>query len=197
MDLDICGCVESFRNSLGFEGIDEVMEAGFNEGLYGALESGRISADEFRAAVLDGSRLGKTASDVDAAFGKILKGMDSYKADMLRRLSARYELYMLSNNNPICLARAREIFNEAGIPLEEIFKKTFMSFEMKMLKPEAGIFYAAVREIGVPADQVLFIDDVPENVKGAENAGLQAVLYEPGTDLDALLEERLEGLRHA
>ena len=44
-------------------------------------------------------------------------------------------------------------------------------------------------------EEMLFIDDSRRNVEGAIAAGLPAVYYEPGTDLDALLAEVLEGGR--
>ena len=48
-------------------------------------------------------------------------------------------------------------------------------------------------EIGLPAEQMLFIDDSQKNVEGSIAAGLPAVYYEPGTDLEALVMSCLEG----
>ena len=49
-----------------------------------------------------------------------------------------------------------------------------------------------ISQIGLPSDQMLFIDDSQKNVDGALAAGLPSVYYEPGTDLSALLAEVLE-----
>ena len=123
----------------------------------------------------------------------ILTGISPYKVEMLKRLSESYDLYLLSNNNPVCLPRAKAIFEDAGIPLEKIFRKCFYSFEMKALKPSETFYKAVVREIGIPAEQMFFIDDSQKNVDGAIAAGLPAVYYEPGTDLGALINNVLEG----
>jgi FMN phosphatase YigB (HAD superfamily) len=40
---------------------------------------------------------------------------------------------------------------------------------------------------------MLFIDDSQKNVDGSIAAGLPAVYYEPGTDLEALVMNCLEG----
>ena len=48
-------------------------------------------------------------------------------------------------------------------------------------------------QIGLPAEQMFFIDDSQKNVDGALAAGLPAVYYEPGTDLEALIANTLEG----
>ena len=192
VDLDLPACIEAFRDGLGFRRIDEILAAGFENGIYGALESGRITADEFRAQVLAECEAGHTEADVDRAFGRILKGIAPYKITLLHELARKYDLYMLSNNNAICLKRAREMFIAAGAPLDETFKQQFMSFEIKALKPQARIFETAISAIGLPAGEMLFIDDVRANVDGARACGLQGLYYEPGTDLKALVDAYLK-----
>ena len=49
-----------------------------------------------------------------------------------------------------------------------------------------------MEEIGIPAEDMLFIDDSQANVDGAQEAGLPSVFYRPGTDLSALLAEVIE-----
>ena len=83
------------------------------------------------------------------------------------------------------------MFTDAGIPLSDIFRKCFFSFEMKALKPSREFYKRVVEEIGGPAENMLFIDDSRANVDGAVAAGLPAVYYEPGTDLSALLSDVL------
>ena len=64
---------------------------------------------------------------------------------------------------------------------------------MKALKPSEEFYKAVVAQIGLPAEQMFFIDDSQKNVDGALAAGLPAVYYEPGTDLEALIATTLEG----
>ena len=124
---------------------------------------------------------------MDKALHHILVGIAPYKIDMLRRLSADYDIYMLSNNNPIATACASRMFEQAGFSMERDFKKCYISYQMKMLKPSAEFYKAVVADIGLPADQMLFIDDSKTNVQASFDAGLPAVWYEPGTDLNALI----------
>lgn len=195
VDLDIEDCKNAFKEYLGYYNIDNIIDACHQKGIYGDLEEGTLSAEGFREAVLTDSRPGSLAEDVDRAMWHILVGIEPYKADMLRKLAGSYELYLLSNNNPICLPHARSIFKEAGIPLEDIFKKCYYSFEMKALKPSEAFYKAVIEDVGMSGEEMLFIDDSRRNVEGAIAAGLPAMYYEPGTDLDALLAEVLEGGR--
>ena len=187
VDLDIEDCKRAFKEYLGYYRIDELIDPCHQKGIYGDLEEGKISGDEFRRIVLQDSDPGALAENVDKAMWHILTGISPYKVEMLKRLSESYDLYLLSNNNPVCLPRAKAIFEDAGIPLEKIFRKCFYSFEMKALKPSETFYKAVVREIGIPAEQMFFIDDSQKNVDGAIAAGLPAVYYEPGTDLEALI----------
>lgn len=192
VDLDIEDCKRAFKEYLGYYRIDELIDPCHQKGIYGDLEEGKISGDEFRSIVLQDSDPGALAENVDKAMWHILTGISPYKVEMLKRLSESYDLYLLSNNNPVCLPRAKAIFEDAGIPLEKIFRKCFYSFEMKALKPSETFYKAVVREIGIPAEQMFFIDDSQKNVDGAIAAGLPAVYYEPGTDLEALINNVLE-----
>jgi len=192
VDLDIEGCKAAFRRDLDYDDIDNIIDACHQKGIWGDLEEGVLPADEFRRIILEDSRPGATAHDVDEAMSKILMGIAPYKAEMLKRMKEGYDLYMLSNNNAICLPYSSAMFTEAGVPLAETFIKCFMSFEMKALKPSADFYRRVMAEIGRPADDMLFIDDSQVNVDAAIAAGLPAVYYKPGTDLSALLAVVLE-----
>ncbi len=193
VDLDIEDCKRAFKEDLGYDRIDEIIDPCHQKGIYGDLEEGLISPEEFRNAVLAESRQGARPEEVDKAMWHILVGMEPYKADLLKRLSESYELYMLSNNNGICLPRSRRIFADAGVPLDDIFRKCYFSFEMKALKPSEAFYKAVMEDIGLEREDMLFIDDSQKNVDGALAAGLPAVFYRPGSDLAELLDKELEG----
>lgn len=191
VDLDIEGCKDSFRKNLEYHDIDRIIDPCHQKGIWGDLEEGLLEADEFRRIILADSRPGTGPQDVDEAMARILVGISPYKAELLKRMSAGYDLYMLSNNNSICLPYSSAMFTNAGIPLSDIFRKCFFSFEMKALKPSREFYKRVMEEIGGPAENMLFIDDSRANVDGAVAAGLPAVCYEPGTDLSALLSDVL------
>ena len=192
VDLDIEDCKKAFKESLDYHRIDELIDACHQKGIYGELEQGLLSGDEFRKIVLAESRPGSKPEDVDKAMYHILVGIAPEKVQLLKDLSAEYDLYLLSNNNEICLPCSSRMFDEAGIPLDKIFRKCFYSFEMKALKPSESFYKAVVGQIGLPSEQMLFIDDSMTNVEGSIAAGLPAVYYKPGTDLGAVVAKALE-----
>jgi len=191
VDLDIEGCKAAFRRILDYQNIDNIIDACHQKGIWGQLEEGVLSADEFRRAVLADSRPDAVSTDVDEAMSYILVGIEPYKVDLLKRLAESYDLYMLSNNNEISIIRSSGMFADAGIPLDDIFRKCFLSYQMKVLKPSASFYKKVMEEIGRPSDEMIFIDDSRRNVDGAIEAGLPAVYYEPGSDLSSLLADVL------
>lgn len=191
VDLDMDGCRNAFKKLLGYYKIDELLDPCHQKGIIGDLEEGMITPEEFRNFVLSESEPGSLPETVDKALWHILDSIRPYKAELLRRMADKYDLYMLSNNNGITMVRAYDLFAQVGAPIDEIFRKCFLSFEMKALKPSEKFYKEVVAQIGLPADQMLFIDDSISNVEGAVAAGLPAVHYVPGTDLSQLLADTL------
>ena len=191
IDLDMEGCKRAFVEKLGFNEIHNILDACHQKGIIGELEEGLVGADEFRSYVLERSNPGVLPHQVDEAFWNILLSIAPEKISLLKRLASKYDLYMLSNNNPVCLPRAEAMFEESGFPMYENFKKCYMSYQMKALKPSEKFYKAVVEDIALPAGDMIFVDDSQKNVDGAISAGLPAVYYEPGTDLGKVLADAL------
>lgn len=66
------------------------------------------------------------------------------------------------------------------------FDHTVWSHALKLRKPDAAIYRAAVDGLSVPAAEILFIDDKEENTLAAKDAGMQAITYH---DHDSFVEE--------
>ena len=191
IDLDVPRCIQAFIDDLDYPQITQIIDPCHQKGIFGDMEEGKVSADDFRAYVLKDARKGATPEDVDKALWNILVGIEPYKIPFLKRLAENYDVYMLSNNNPICTPRAEVMFEEAGFSMTKDFKKCYISYKLKALKPSAECFHAIMEDIGIPAENMLFIDDSQKNVDGSIAAGPPAVYYGPGSDLAALLAEAL------
>ena len=187
VELDLDRCIRAFREILGFERITDLLDPSHQKGIYGEMEAGRLSAERFRELILAESRPGCTPADVDRAMAALLVGVPPVTAQVVRDLRQRYPLYLLSNNNPISMARTWELFRESGI--DGAFSGQFISWEMQLMKPSASCFEEVIRRVGLPAGEILFIDDNEANVVAARAVGLQARYYVPGSDLSLLLAD--------
>ena len=189
IDLDLDSCRKAFLDILGYQRITELLDPSHQRGIYGDMEAGLLSADEFRAAVLSESRPGSRPEDVDLAMAALLVRMHPGVPELLRRLAPKVSLYLLSNNNPISMQRTYALMRGSGVDPEKTFRGAFISCDMKLMKPSPGIFAETVRRIGLPAGDILFIDDSLTNVEAARRSGMQARHFAKDTDLSALIPD--------
>lgn len=187
--LNLGRCIQAFEEDLGFVRIRELLDPYHQKGIYGEMEAGRLSAAHFRELILAESRPGKQPEDVDRAMAALLDGVDPRTVALLQDLRQRYPLYLGSNNNPIAMPLCLNELRKAGIDPDTTFRGQFVSSDLKLLKPSRAFYDAVVRGVGLPADEILFIDDNGANVDGARQAGLQARLYVAGSDLSLLLAD--------
>ena len=101
--------------------------------------------------------------------------------------SAGYPLGILSNT---CEAHWKHVANDRYTVLNRMFRVTVLSYEQRSSKPERKIYEDAVARAGVEPGEIFFVDDRPENVEGACQAGLDAVLFRGPQQLAADLRGR-------
>lgn len=183
--LDINRSIEAFKQQAGFEEIGEYLNVFHQKGFVGELEAGRITADEFVDECLRHSRPGTSRETVLACFDAFLDGLNMDVVNFIQEIAPRYDLYILSNNNPLSSARFAELMEAAGVPVDRYFKKCFFSYRLHQLKPFPEIYQSTIEGIGLPPEEILFIDDSATNIEAAARAGLRTLLYRPGMDLRA------------
>ncbi len=59
----------------------------------------------------------------------------------------------------------------------EIFDVSIFSAEVMARKPEPEIYRIILEKLEVIPEESIFIDDFPENIKGAEKLGIKTILY--------------------
>lgn len=75
----------------------------------------------------------------------------------------------------------------------DFFSQFILSFEKHSMKPEAGIYEAAVEAVGLEPRQIFFVDDLEKNVRGACDVGIDAIVFQSACELARQLARR--GLR--
>jgi epoxide hydrolase-like predicted phosphatase len=72
-----------------------------------------------------------------------------------------------------------------------IFDATVISGDVGLHKPEPAIYELGAERIGLPPSACIFVDDLRENVAGAEAVGMTAVLHRSPAETIAELERAL------
>ena len=92
-------------------------------------------------------------------------------AALLARAAKRLPLYAFSNTNNAHV----EFFPVAYAEVLGHFREMFLSSTIGLRKPDAEAFDHVVNAIGVPAERIVFFDDLADNIEGARARGLTAV----------------------
>jgi HAD superfamily hydrolase (TIGR01509 family) len=105
---------------------------------------------------------------------------------LIKGLRGQVRVWGLSNTNPEHLRHLR-----AAYPVLGAFEGITASCEVGAAKPEAAIYGAALRSLGVPGAEVLYLDDIQDYVRAAEPLGIRGFHY---TFNDAALHRTLRSL---
>jgi len=89
-----------------------------------------------------------------------------------RLLRQNYSLSLLSNTDPWHYE-----YSLKNIPILHQIDKNFLSYELKMEKPNVEIFTDAARDLHAEPEECLFIDDLQPNIEGARTANLKAIQF--------------------
>jgi len=82
----------------------------------------------------------------------------------------------------------RGIYDRAPV---DLFDATVISGDVGLHKPQPEIYLLACERLGVEAARSVFVDDLRENVAGAEAVGMTGVLHRDSAGTIAQLEELL------
>jgi glucose-1-phosphatase len=149
-------------------------------------ETGRLSNEGYFAHVRQVLELDCDAATVQDGFNAILVAEIEETTRLVEQVRRRVPCYAISNTNDAHMAQMRRAFPG----LLPRFDHVFASHEIGHRKPQPAAFEHVLREIGLPAAQVLLFDDLPANIEGARALGLQAVLVRSPADVRDGLAER-------
>src|SRR5688500_14575104 len=79
---------------------------------------------------------------------------------------------------------------EDKLGLSRYLPWTFVSCHTGSRKPDARAYLGACERLGVAPGACVFVDDRPQNCEGARAVGMDAIVFDDASRLDAALRER-------
>ncbi len=149
-----------------------------------SYETGKIGDAEFFSGL-------RASLGVELSNAQLLEGWNAtFIGEMpeisclLARASRHLPLYAFSNTN-----RAHvEHFSRHHAKVLGYFREIFVSSSIGLRKPDARAYDHVVAAIGVPAERIVFFDDLIENIEGARARGLRAVHVRSTADVAGALD---------
>lgn len=177
--LDLQRCIDNFKQMAGCMDIEEFLNPYHQKGFFGDLEEGKIDEDQFYSECMKHCAPNTSKETIAYCFYSLIDGINPDAIRLFKELKDNYKLYVLSNNNPISMRAFTDMLGNAGLKMEDIFTETFFSYQLNMLKPSVEYFQYALDHIGLPPEEILFIDDSDKNIRTASAMGITTLLYHP------------------
>jgi glucose-1-phosphatase len=182
LDIDFSRTLGCWARYAGCEPQQLIRRFSHDE-LYLRHERGEIGDAAFFAGLR--SSLGVDLSDAEFLEGwnAIFVGEMPGINELLGRAAQHLPLYAFSNTNQAHVA----CFSNQYADLLAHFRQIFVSSSIGLRKPDAEAYDHVVAAIGVPADRIVFFDDLAENIEGARARGLKAVHVASADDVAKVL----------
>ncbi|MHA1255779.1 MAG: HAD family hydrolase [Promethearchaeota archaeon] len=101
---------------------------------------------------------------------KKIKELKKYKIMALSNVNSSHWNYILNNKWEFL----------------ELFDEFLLSHEVHLTKPDPRIFQLAIEKSGCNAEEIVYIDDGLNNIRSANDFGIQGIYF---TNIDDLIEE--------
>ena len=169
---------------IGLSDARKHLDAFCQQGIFGDLEKGVITPEEFRTEI---SRLvGRELSHDECryAWHGYVEAVPQRNLQMLLRLRQRgYKVCLLSNTNPYMMqwAMSNE-FDGNGHSIEHYFDHLYLSYQCKQMKPSPEIFRMMLEGQQSSPEETLFIDDGQKNIEAAKALGFQTLFPKNNED---------------
>ena len=98
---------------------------------------------------------------------------------LLKNLSRRYPLYLISNTNALHFSHVRRRFPE----IFRHFRKAFPSHLVGRRKPDPRIYWRVLKTVKLRPEETVFIDDMPRFVRAAKKIGMKGIRFRSNAQL--------------
>jgi glucose-1-phosphatase len=148
------------------------------------LESGLLGVDEFLAEFIRRTEMRCDVEFLRTACADIFTPNPEV-CELIPRLAGRCRIVLGSNTSGLHSVQFRKQFAD----VLGHFHAQVLSHEIGVRKPKAGFFERCAAEAGCAPAECVFIDDLPANIAGAKAIGMHGIVYRPGENLAAKLDD--------
>jgi len=141
-------------------------------GMSGALETGRLSSADFIAGALDFIGGGVTREEFVESFTGIFQTIEP-AWEMVERVRRRVPVYLFSNTSELhedCIFRQ--------FPQFAVFAGGFYSWRVGSMKPDSGMYEAALQTLGLRGEEIGYVDDLAANIGTGRRFGFHGLQFD-------------------
>ena len=169
---------------IGLRDARQHLDAFHQHGIFGDLESGKASPEEFRVELSHIIGREITMDECYYAWHGYVESVPQRNLDILLRLRQQgYKVCLLSNTNPFMMQWAcSPAFDGGHHPIDYYFDRLYLSYECRVMKPLPEIFHMMLNGQQAKPEETLFIDDSPKNCAAAQSLGIHTLCPQNNED---------------
>tara|TARA_B100000925_G_scaffold146490_1_gene109716 strand:- start:427 stop:1044 length:618 start_codon:yes stop_codon:yes gene_type:complete len=184
VDLDYNKTIEAFE-AIGLEDAEHLYNQFNQSKIFDEFEIGSISREEFMGLLQEKIPQKVSQSKIKEAWNAMILGFEKSKLEQIKRYSEKIPCYLLSNTNEIHLEYIQTLLQEVPFKnLELLFTKCYYSHIIGRRKPHRETFEWVLNDMGSSPEEVLFIEDSPQHIRGAEKAKIKTLHFTNGRRLE-------------
>jgi putative hydrolase of the HAD superfamily len=157
--------------------------------LFNQIETGEISDKEFLLK-LQKETPNINIKQVEDAWNAMLLDLPENRINLLKKLKTTYSIFLLSNTNSIHIAEFKKrLGNNQYNKFYNLFDKVYYSHKIGFRKPQSEAFQIILDENKLLANEVFFIDDSYQHIKGAEKLGIKTHHLQENEEITTLFPD--------
>lgn len=164
---------------------DALLEIFEMPGGYRDLERGATSFWQFYEFLGEHAGYRGSIREFQEIWADFFDGPTAGIEELLERVRRKYRVAFLSNSNEV----HAEVIPRQYAPLFRPDDRLIFSYRFKVAKPDPEMFRRALETLGAKAEDVVYIDDLLENVVAARGIGMHAFQYADTPSITRQLED--------
>lgn len=150
----------------------------YHDGIVNPYERGQMSTDTFYRVIQERFALDMSLEEFKSVWNEIFEEDTEVVVAVKQLKLMGYPLFVLSNTNELHFRYISDKY-----PVFELFDELILSYEVGAKKPEKKIYNEIFKKTDVAPEEILYIDDVEENVDMARSLGIQGIVFNEAQDL--------------
>lgn len=150
--------------------------------LWRAHETGKLATEEFLDALYVTFDCKFSKKQILEAWNGIIVRDNDEIIPLVQRVQQKYITAVLSNTSPSHWEKVMRVSS-----LVPSIPHHFTSFGIGAMKPDRIVYDHVVASLNVLPNEILFIDDLSENVEGAISAGMEGIVFKHVSELESYI----------
>ena len=145
------------------------------------FERGEITFDEHARDAIKTLRLDMSITELTEIYNSVIAPSENM-FPIVSQISKTHRIALASNTSEPHWKYAQQF-----LPFSSLLDPVIVSYLAGALKPEKAFYDKLLNESGLPADRILFIDDLETNVEGARKVGIIGLQFSTLENLETAL----------